>query len=137
MSFDRAFEIVIGAEGGYINDLQDPGGETKFGISKRAYPNIDIKDITLEQARDIYLRDYWVAAGCEHFSDDAMAILVFDCAVNQGVGRAKQITSIAGNPVAFQAERVLHYASLPGFTHFGRGWMRRLFTVLLESGAHS
>lgn len=135
MSFDRAFQIVIGIEGGLSNDPNDPGGLTRYGISQKAYPHLDILNLTLDQARDIYLRDYWLAAGCDHINDEAMSILVFDCAVNQGVSRAKQLASIAGNPVTFQAERALHYANLPTFNRFGRGWMRRLFNVLLQSGA--
>ena len=135
MSFEKAFDFVIGHEGGYVNDPQDPGGETKFGISKRAYPNEDIRSLTVERAREIYLRDYWLAAGCDRVADDAMATLLFDCAVNQGVGRAKQIAGRAKTPVEFQAERALHYASLPTFERYGRGWMRRLFDGLLNSGA--
>ena len=135
MSFERAFEMVIGAEGGYVNDPHDPGGETKFGISKRAYPNEDIKALTIERARELYLRDYWLAAGCDQIADEAMAMLLFDCAVNQGVGRAKQIAAVASTPAAYQAERALHYTRHPAFDRFGRGWMRRLFDGLLKSGA--
>lgn len=135
MSFQSAFEMVIGTEGGYVNDPHDPGGETKYGISKRAYPDLDIENLTLEQAKDIYLRDYWGPAGCGAAMDDALATLLFDCAVNQGVFRAKQIAGLAKTPAAFQAERALHYASLPTFQRYGRGWMRRLFDGLLKSGA--
>src|SRR6185312_16903801 len=63
--FLPAFKIVVGIEGGYSNDPRDPGGETKFGISKNAYPNLDIASLTLEQAQQIYLRDYWDACGCD------------------------------------------------------------------------
>lgn len=135
MTFDRAFEMVVGVEGGYVNDPEDPGGETHFGISKRAYPNLDIKALTSEQAKDIYFRDYWVPAGCGHIADEAMAILMFDCAVNQGVDRARKLAAKANTPAEFQAERALHYASLSTFQRFGRGWMRRLFDGLLKSGA--
>lgn len=137
VSFERAFEIVIGIEGGLSNDPNDPGGLTRYGISQKAYPHLDILNLTLDQARDIYRHDYWQAAGCDQIADEAMGILVFDCAVNQGVGRARQIASIANNPVSFQAERAVHYASLPTFDRFGRGWMRRLFTTLLKSGAQA
>ena len=58
-NFDRAFRFLIGEEGGYSADPHDPGGETKFGISKRAYPQLDIKSLTLDQAKAIYRRDYW------------------------------------------------------------------------------
>ena len=47
MDFDQAFERVIGHEGGYVNDPRDPGGETKYGISRRAYPGEDIAGMTL------------------------------------------------------------------------------------------
>lgn len=134
MNFEDAFKVVVAQEGGYVSDPADPGGETRYGISKRAYPNVDIKTLTLEQARDIYLNDYWREAGCDQLAPE-MALLVFDCAVNQGVGRAKQLVAIAHDPVSFQAERALHYAGLPTFDRFGRGWMRRLFSTLLQSGA--
>jgi lysozyme family protein len=136
MSFDRAFQIVVGVEGGYSNDPQDPGGETKYGISRRAYPKLDIKALTLEHARVIYEQDYWNAAGCDRISNPVLAILVFDCAVNQGLSRAVQIENIARDPISYQAERALHYASLPTFQRFGRGWMRRLFSVLQQATEH-
>ena len=40
--FDRAFAAIVGVEGGYVNDPKDPGGETKFGLSHRANPDLDI-----------------------------------------------------------------------------------------------
>jgi lysozyme family protein len=135
MSFEKAFDLVIGHEGGYSADPHDPGGETKFGISKRAYPSLDIKALTIEQVRGIYLRDYWLGAGCDRVADDAMAILMFDCAVNQGVSRAKEIAARTNSPIEYQAERALHYAGLPTFQRFGRGWMRRLFDGIVKAKA--
>lgn len=41
--YDEAFKEVLGFEGGYVDDPEDKGGETKFGISKRSYPYVDIK----------------------------------------------------------------------------------------------
>lgn len=134
--FDRAFHLIVGEEGGYVNDPHDPGGETNYGISKRAYPNEDIKNLTLERARQIYERDYWRAADCD-LLPWGEAVLVFDCAVNQGIGKAKQIHErVAGSAdygALFQAERALHYAGLSTFQRFGRGWMRRLFRTYRES----
>lgn len=63
MSFDTAVDRVIRLEGGYVNDPSDPGGETKYGISKRSYPHLDITNLTLAQAKSIYYQDYWTAAG--------------------------------------------------------------------------
>lgn len=57
--FHLAFNHLMKYEGGYVNDPDDPGGETKYGISKRSYPNLDIKNLTEEQAKSIYLREWW------------------------------------------------------------------------------
>lgn len=63
MSYPREFEKAVTGlledEGGYVHDLRDPGGETKYGISKRSYPDLDIKNLTIDQAKAIYYRDYW------------------------------------------------------------------------------
>ena len=55
MQFDEAVEVIIRLEGGYVNDIFDVGGETKFGISKRSYPNLDIPSITEDDAKRIYI----------------------------------------------------------------------------------
>ena len=63
--FDAAFAIVVGVEGGYTLCLPgDPGGETNYGISKRSYPDVDIAQLTLDDAKTIYRRDYWDRCGC-------------------------------------------------------------------------
>lgn len=94
MTFDEAFRILIGHEGGYVNDPRDPGGETKFGISKRAYPNEDIRNLTIERARAIYYRDYWIRSGCER-APEAMRFDLFDTAVNSGLSRAVRLLQLA------------------------------------------
>lgn len=88
--FEDAMKFVFEAEGGYTNDPNDPGGETNFGISKKAYPNEDIKNMTLERAMEIYMRDYWIPCKCDELPR-AYAISLFDSAVNQGVGTAIKI----------------------------------------------
>lgn len=87
MNFNEAFGRLIGHEGGYVFHQADPGGETKFGISKRSYPGEDIRGMTLERAHEIYLRDYWGPAGCDGVPDGVRFDL-FDMAVNSGVSRA-------------------------------------------------
>jgi lysozyme family protein len=59
-TFLAAVAIVLRHEGGYVNDPKDPGGETNFGISKRSYPSLDIKNLTADQAKEIYFRDFWI-----------------------------------------------------------------------------
>jgi len=92
VAFKKAFEIIIGNEGGYVNDPLDRGGETKYGITKRWYPDIDIKNLTLDEARQIYWGDYWTHRKLDmrqiNEFDPKLAIELFDTAVNQGVPTA-------------------------------------------------
>ena len=97
--FDRAFEIIIGNEGGYQNNPLDRGnwtggqidkGElrgTKYGISAAAYPRLNIQSLSVNDAKLIYKRDYWDAAKCEQYPYH-VSLQVFDAAVNHGVSRA-------------------------------------------------
>jgi hypothetical protein len=127
--FDAAFPIVVGIEAGYVNDPQDPGGETKYGISKRAYPNEDIPNLTIERARELYRRDYWDKAGCDAYSW-GIALITFDCAVNQGVSIA---TSLKGDTATRLAQRAVRYTKSVNFPRFGSGWMTRLFNICVQS----
>ena len=70
MSFAKSLNFVLKWEGEYSNDPSDPGGETKYGISKRAYPELDIKSLTKEDAARIYYRDYWQPLDCDSRPDD-------------------------------------------------------------------
>lgn len=58
--FALVVNMILNHEGGYVNNPRDPGGETKFGISKATYPHLNIKSLTREQAKDIYYRDFWL-----------------------------------------------------------------------------
>lgn len=94
--WNQAIDFVLKMEGGSEaeNDPNDPGGSTKFGISKKAYPGEDIAALTLERAKELYRLDYWQACRCDELPSD-FAIAVFDTAVNQGVGKAKRLLQIA------------------------------------------
>jgi lysozyme family protein len=92
--WDKAITFVLKMEGGYTLDPNDPGGETQFGISKKSYPNLDIKNLTIEHAREIYHRDFWAPCRCADLPAP-LAIAVFDTAVNQGVTVAKRLLQIA------------------------------------------
>ena len=135
--FDRVMSFILQEEGGLVNNPADPGGITKYGISKRAYPTLDIANITVDDAKVIYRNNYWNPLGLDD-QKYGPALVLMDCAVNQGVKRAMQIkdkvsTSSMPFVVAFQAERALHYASLTTFPAFGRGWMRRLIRGSMEA----
>lgn len=84
-NFDIAFKKVIVFEGGYINDKNDSGGETKFGISKISYPNINIRELTLNNAKEIYKENYWNKINGNEIKNQDIANNIFDCAVNCGV----------------------------------------------------
>jgi len=87
MSFEKCFAFTVGEEGGYVNHPADKGGETNWGISKKQYPTLDIPALTKEDARAIYLRDYWKPSRAD-LLPEKLALVHFDSAVNHGVGRA-------------------------------------------------
>jgi lysozyme family protein len=85
--WDTSIAFVLEMEGGYTLDPADPGGETNFGISRKSYPDIDIKNLTVDQAKDIYHRDYWDPCRCDNLPFP-FALGLFDMAVNQGTQTA-------------------------------------------------
>ena len=149
--FEKAFKYVIYNEGGYVNDPSDLGGETKYGISKRSYPHLDIKNLTLEQAKKIYLCDYWLKGKFEQISDDTLATQLFDLSVNLGIkaetivlqralrdGLLGPITLSATNNAdpqallaAMKSEAAGYYrliaARNPQQQKFLSGWLRRAY----------
>lgn len=129
--FDKFFEIVVGLEGGYVNDPKDPGGETKYGVSKRAYPNLDIKNLTLEGAKAIYKRDYFDKV--PHLQDIDLHLTVFDTAINSGVSVAASILRTNKTADAYNVARMRFYTSIRNFDRFGKGWINRLAHII-ESG---
>lgn len=95
--FDNAFKKTLGLEGGYVNDPLDAGGETKYGISKRAHPDIDIKNLTIEQAKEIYREKYWNPLKLDEVQNPLISEEIFDTAVNMGKGAAARIAQQALN----------------------------------------
>jgi lysozyme family protein len=57
--FEYVINIILNNEGGYNNNSNDKGGATKFGISSRSYPDVDIANLTKTEAKNIYKRDFW------------------------------------------------------------------------------
>jgi lysozyme family protein len=154
MKFDEAFDLLIDHEGGYVNHPSDPGGETKYGISKRAYPNEDIAGLTLERAKLIYKRDYWDKVEADNLPAE-IRFDVFDVAVNSGVRTAVRMLQRAAfaeadgvigprtrlaiksmNPLVMFARingaRLAFMADLPTWNTFGRGWAKRIAANLTK-----
>ena len=153
MKFEEAVMHILMYEGGYVYDSNDPGGETKFGISKRAYPACNIKDLTEDKAKSIYKMDYWDVVYAEKLKP-AIRLLVFDAAVNHGPNIAiKFLQRVCGvkedgiiGPITKRALedvsdmefidryamlRLDLYTSLPHWQHYGKGWAKRLLEVSL------
>ena len=148
MTFDIAFDRVIGHEGGYVNDPNDPGGETNWGISKRSYPNVNIKKLTREGAKAIYLRDFWNRVHADRLPD-GVAFQLFDFAVNSGIETAvrylQRAVGVADDGwwgkesqkaademsetdiiLRLNAERLDFMTRLKNWPNHGRGWARRI-----------
>lgn len=157
-AFDQALAFVLGWEGGLVNDPKDPGGLTNHGISKLAYPALDVAALTREQIVEIYRRDYWEPARCMDMPVP-LALLVFDSAVNQGISTAVKCLQraceveddgAAGPRTMLAAhagwtldpglllremalQRLLHYSAIPGWATYRVGWSRRLLDALRVS----
>jgi lysozyme family protein len=145
MDFDTAFKRLIGHEGGLTEHPNDPGGLTNYGISQRSYPNVDIRNLTVNQAKDIYQRDFWDVIGNAH---PAIKFQVFDFAVNSGINTAirklqaaigvaddghwgpisaKALAAADVNDVIMRyvAQRIRFWAALSTWPTFGKGWVLR------------
>ena len=154
--FKEIIKKVLEHEGGYVNDPKDLGGETEYGITKRFYPDIDIKNLTIEQATDIYKSDYWDKNKVESLPQNLWHIY-FDMCVNMGkrtavkvlqraaVNKGKDIEVDGGlGPMTIEALkgveldrvrafRVKYYVDLitarPEQEKFYLGWFRRATEV--------
>lgn len=147
MTFDEAFDRLIGNEGGYVNNPADPGGETNWGISKRSYPTLEIKALTRDQAKSIYRRDFWDRGQMDQLPE-AVAFQVFDAAVNHGIETAVRLLQRAASvaddghigPATLAAirrmtvtdllmliiaERLDYWRKLTTWGRFGAGWAGR------------
>lgn len=128
-NFQRSLEFVLAHEGGekVTKNPHDPGGTTKWGISQRAYPHLDIESLTREQAEGIYYADYWHKAGCDDIPWP-MDCILFDTAVNLGVSGALKILDGSDSPVSFLFRRARKYVSLKKPMFLG-GWINRVIDL--------
>lgn len=158
MNFQESIKVILKHEGGYVNDPVDPGGETNMGISKRAYPDLDIKGLTKEKAEEIYYKDYWLKSKAPQVPDE-LRLIYFDMVVNMGKSRAVKILQTAVNakgvktdidggigpqtinnslksglePARLRSYRVKYYADLvnrrTSLERYWYGWYRRATQV--------
>jgi lysozyme family protein len=158
LNFQESIKVILKHEGGYVNDPVDPGGETNMGISKRAYPDLDIKGLTKEKAEEIYYKDYWLKSKAPQVPDE-LRLIYFDMVVNMGKSRAVKILQTAVNakgvktdidggigpqtisnslksglePARLRSYRVKYYADLvnrkTSLEKYWYGWYRRATQV--------
>jgi lysozyme family protein len=172
-SFNFCFNAVVGVEGSYTNSYNDPGNwtggsvgsgvrkGTKYGISAASYPNLDIANLSLDQAQQIYFTDFWTPINGDDFVQN-FSLVLFDSAVNQGLPTAIKFAQklvsvqqdgsfgpitisaiqnyIANNTVItavsnFQSIRLLSYMDDSGWRLNGLGWANRLFTIAQMAGS--
>lgn len=149
--FDDCMAEVLPHEGGYVNHKADPGGETKYGISKRSYPKVDIASLTVEDAKAIYRRDFWAAIRGDELPA-GIDLVTLDPAINsgpkRGIGWLQKGLGIMADgmmgPVTIKAARAaqpveaIQRASaarmgwlrgLKTWGTFGRGWSRRVAAI--------
>lgn len=166
-AFSVAFDELIGLEGNYSDDEHDPGNwtggrvnvgklvGTHWGISAAAYPTLDIVNLSRDDAKAIYRRDFWNLMKCDALPATVGGAL-FKIGVNfgpetavhllqngmgiksDGVMGNQTIATVIGHPLKevltnLIGESAYHYAGLPGWETEGRGWMRRAIRTALEA----
>jgi lysozyme family protein len=157
--FEKFIEVVLAHEGGYVNDPDDFGGETNMGITKRRYPNLDIKNLTISQAKQIYYEDFYLPLNLHYIKNDLLALHVFDMAVNAGKKNAVTLLQellfgcdndgaigpVTGQAVyyadsttdlveAYRAKRIEYYYKVSKRRNnkkFLAGWINRVYKTVL------
>jgi lysozyme family protein len=147
-SFQLALDRILDHEGGYTNNPNDPGGETNWGISKRSYPALNIKELTREQAAVIYKKDFWDPLNLDKMPP-GIPYQLFDFAINSGIGTAiryyqralgvaddghwgpvsqaaSENVSLTDQMLLLNAERLEFMTKLKVWPTFSRGWARRI-----------
>lgn len=138
--YPNMLKFVLAREGGYVNDKDDPGGETNKGITHTTYnsyrrskglPTRSVKYITTEELEDIYYHNYYKASGADKIENPQLALYVFDTAILHGVSDAKQMLKKSGGDLdKFEQLRREHYYKVveekPAKKKFLQGWLNRV-----------
>lgn len=103
--FEKALSDVLKNEGGYVNDPDDHGGATNYGITMKTLSDFlghtvnehDVQSISMDVVREIYKKNYWDRLKLDLVKNETLAALLFDQAVNRGTRTvAEQIQKIVG-----------------------------------------
>lgn len=161
--FAKCLAEVLKHEGGFVNHPRDPGGMTNLGVTRKTWEGwtgkpaseADMRALTPAKVTPLYRKNYWDKVRCDDLHP-ALAMCVFDFAVNAGPGRsarylqamlgierdsiigpgsvaaAKRFVATHGAAEAvrrFQQSRRDYYHGLSNFPVFGKGWLRRVDAV--------
>jgi lysozyme family protein len=159
MKFDDSFDLLLGHEGAFVDHPADPGGATCWGITERVARSYgytgSMRTLPIDVAKAIYKRDYWDLAQCDKLPP-SIAYSVFDGAVNSGVNQSVKwlqraigvvddgvigpqtlAAANAANGLALKSKllgtRLQFMSDLPTWPSFGRGWSRRIASLLVSS----
>lgn len=158
-NFDKAFDMLMKHEGGYVNHKRDPGGRTNMGITQRVYERwigrqveeAEMKALTPEIVKPIYKSEYWNVIKGDALPS-GLDYCVFDAAVNSGCGQSAKwlqravgafddgaigkmtLLRVSNKPVVDTIKemsqlRMSFLQKLPTWDAFGRGWARRVKEV--------
>ena len=151
---DAASMIIIDLEGG-DKVITDSGGLTKYGVSQKAYPDLDIRNLSFDDAAKIFKTDYWDLVKGDQLPSP-LNIYVADAAYNMGPGTAMKILQRALGNVAvdgrwgprtqaavvrygtdvsyicriFNQVRLRHYMGVRGFDTTGAAWYNRVLELI-------
>lgn len=133
-AFEKVFATILQKEGGFQKDPNDRGNYangkligTKYGISAAAYPTLDIPNLTIQQAKDIYYRDFWKKSGASGIKDAGLGLVHMDTAFHSGTGKAAELLKSSGGDVnKYLDQRLEFLKSLKNWDTYGAGWTKRI-----------
>ena len=165
-NWQKSFELMLKSEGGFVNHPSDPGGMTNLGVTKATWENwvgresdeAEMRGLTPEKVEPLYKKKYWDAVRGDEIENGGVAYLLFDFAVNAGVGRSiKTLQTAVGvtpdggfGPMTMAAVQAVDpnelierfsqakedfYRSLTTFATFGKGWLNRVADVKVKASA--
>jgi lysozyme family protein len=165
-NWQKSFELMLKSEGGFVNHPSDPGGMTNLGVTKTTWENwvgresdeAEMRGLTPEKVEPLYKKKYWDAVRGDEIENGGVAYLLFDFAVNAGVGRSiKTLQTAVGvtpdggfGPMTMAAVQAVDpvdlierfsqakedfYRSLNTFATFGKGWLNRVADVKVKASS--